>query len=83
MSEQASTSKGIAARYAAALFGLADEQDDIPALEKNVGILKQAIDESADFNTLISSPIYSRDQQQVAIVAIAKKSKVNAHLKFF
>ena len=73
VSEQASTSKGIAARYAAALFGLADEQDDIPALEKNVGILKQAIDESADFNTLISSPIYSRDQQQVAIVAIAKK----------
>ena len=73
MSEQASTSKGIAKRYASALFGLADEQDEIPALEKNVSVLKQAIDESADLNSLISSPIYSRDQQQRAITLIAKK----------
>ena len=43
MSEQASTSKGIAERYASALFGLADEQDDILALEENVRILKQAL----------------------------------------
>ena len=57
MSEQASTSKGIAKRYATALFGLADEQGDIPALEKNVITLKQALDESADLNSLISSPI--------------------------
>ena len=57
MSEQASTSKGIAKRYATALFGLADEQDDISALEKNVITLKQALDESADLNSLISSPI--------------------------
>ena len=73
MSEQASTSKGIAARYASALFGLAGEQNDTSALEKNVKILKQALDESADLNRLISSPIYSRDQQQSAITAIAKK----------
>ena len=73
MSEQASTSKGIAKRYASALFGLADEQDEIPALEKNVSVLKQAIDGSADLSSLISSPIYSRDQQQSAITLIAKK----------
>ena len=73
MSEQASTSKGIAKRYASALFGLADELDDIPALETNVSILKQAIDGSADLNSLISSPIYSRNQQQSAITLIAKK----------
>ena len=73
MSEQASTSKGIAVRYASALFGLADEQDGIPSLEKNVSILKQTIGQSADLNHLIASPIYSRDQQQSAILAIAKK----------
>ena len=73
MSEQASTSKGIATRYASALFGLADEQDDIPALEKNVRVFKQAIGQSTDLNHLISSPIYSRHQQQSAILAIAKK----------
>ena len=78
MSEQASTSKGIATRYASALFSLADEQNDIPALEKNVRILKQAIVHSADLNHLISSPIYSRDQQQSAILAIAKKLSLSS-----
>ena len=78
VSEQASTSKGIADRYASALFGLADEQDDIPALEKNVRIFKQAIGQSLDLNHLISSPIYSRDQQQSAILAIAKKLSLSS-----
>ena len=78
MSEQASTSKGIATRYASALFGLADEQDDIPALEKNVRVFKEAIGQSADLNHLISSPIYSRDQQQSAILAIAKKLSLSS-----
>ena len=73
MSEQASTSKGIAKRYASALFGLAVDQDEIPTLEKNVSVLKQAIDESVDLNSLISSPIYSRDQQKSAITSIATK----------
>ena len=73
VSEQASTSKGIATRYATAVFGLADEQDDIHTLEQNVGILKEALDKSMDLTSLISSPIYSRDQQQAAITAIAKK----------
>ena len=73
MSEQDSTSKGIAKRYATALFDLADETDDIPTLEKNVTTLKRSIDESTDLNSLISSPIYSREQQKSAITAIAKK----------
>ena len=73
MSDQASTSKGIAKRYATALFDLANETDDVLTLEKNVNTLQQAIDESSDLNSLISSPIYSRDQQKTAIGAIATK----------
>jgi F-type H+-transporting ATPase subunit delta len=73
VSEQASTSKGIATRYATALFGLADEQEDIATLEQNVGTLKDCLDKSVDLASLISSPMYSRDQQQTAITAIAKK----------
>ncbi len=78
VSEQASTSKGVATRYASALFGLADEQDDIPELEKNVRVVKHAIGQSADLNHLISSPIYSRDQQQSAILAISKKLSLSS-----
>ena len=73
MSDQASTSKGIATRYATALFDLANETDDIPTLEQNVNILTQSIDESSDLNSLISSPLYSRDQQKSAITSIATK----------
>jgi len=72
VSEQASTSKGIATRYASALFGLANEQDDVLTLEQNVGILKEFIVKSVDLNRLISSPIYSRVEQQNAITEIAK-----------
>ena len=73
MSEQASTSKGIAKRYATALFDLADESDDILTLERNVITLRQSIDDSNDLKSLISSPIYSRDQQKSAINVIATK----------
>ena len=73
MSEQASTSKGIAKRYATALFDLADEMDTISIVEENVNTLKQSINESTDLNSLISSPIYTRDQQKDAIMAIATK----------
>ena len=73
LSDQASTSKGIAKRYATALFDLAYETDDISTLENNVNTLTQAIDESTDLKSLITSPIYSRDQQKSAIGAIATK----------
>ena len=80
MSEQASTSKGIATRYASALFGLADEQDDVITLEQNVGILKDFIAKSVDLNRLISSPIYSRGEQQSAITTIAKKLDLSLNM---
>jgi len=73
VSEQASISKGIATRYACALFGLANEQDDLLTLEQNVGLLKESIAKSVDFKRLISSPIYSRGDQQSSITAIARK----------
>ena len=80
MSEQASTSKGIATRYASALFGLANEQDDVITLEQNVGILKEFIAKSVDLNRLIFSPIYSRGEQQSAITTIAKKLDLSLNM---
>ena len=73
MSEQASISKGIATRYAAALFGLAEEQGDLETLSKNVVTLMKSLKESDDLNILISSPMYTRDEQVNAITAIAQK----------
>lgn len=73
MSEPASISSGIAARYATAVFELAREEKALPKLEKDVDALDAALADSADLRELISSPVYSRAQQAAAVGAIAKK----------
>ncbi|ANB34027.1 F0F1 ATP synthase subunit delta [Rhodovulum sulfidophilum] len=73
MSEPASISSGIAKRYATALFEITKEANAIPALEADVDALDAALLESGDFRDLISSPVYSRDQQSRAVGSIASK----------
>jgi F-type H+-transporting ATPase subunit delta len=73
VSESASISSGIAARYATALFELAKESKGIKALEGDIDALDAALNGSADLKDLISSPVYSRDDQERAIAAIAGK----------
>ena len=73
VSEPASISSGIAARYATALFELAKESKGLKALEGDIGALDAALSSSADLNDLISSPVYTREDQAGAIAAIAKK----------
>ncbi|MBT9247515.1 F0F1 ATP synthase subunit delta [Gemmobacter fulvus] len=73
MSEPASISSGIAARYATALFDLAKEDAGLKALEGDVDALDAALTTSADLRDVISSPIYSREDQANAIAAIVAK----------
>ncbi|MGV6846802.1 MAG: F0F1 ATP synthase subunit delta [Marinibacterium sp.] len=73
MSEPASISAGIAKRYASAIFELAKDNSDLEALEAGVNDLAQALSESDDLNTLISSPLISREDQAKAITALAEK----------
>ncbi|MEL6800616.1 MAG: F0F1 ATP synthase subunit delta [Pseudomonadota bacterium] len=73
MSEPASISTGIAARYATAIFELAQEDKSLPALENDIEALSGAFGDSDDFRALINSPVYSRDEQASAITAIAGK----------
>ena len=76
MSEPASIASGIAARYASAVFELAKDQSDLKKLESNVDDLAAALDASEDLRDLISSPVYSRNAQGAAIVAVADKMKL-------
>ena len=73
MSETAGISTGIAERYATAVFDLANEGKAVKALETDISALETAINESADLRTLLTSPLYSRDEQAAAISAVAKK----------
>jgi F-type H+-transporting ATPase subunit delta len=76
VTESASISSGIAARYATALFDLALEAKGLKALEADVDGLDAAMTESADLRDLISSPVYRREDQAAAIAAIATKMKL-------
>ena len=60
-------------RYATAIFELAKEDSALAALEKDVDTLDSALADSADFRDLITSPVYTRDDQARAIAALAAK----------
>jgi len=76
VSEPASISSGIAARYATAVFELAKDASDLKNLESNVEDLGAALDASAELRDVISSPVYSRDDQANVITAVATKMKL-------
>jgi F-type H+-transporting ATPase subunit delta len=77
VSEPASISTGIAARYATALFDLAEEEGALSALETDVGALEGALAESADLRDLITSPIYGRDVSTAAVGKLAEAMDLN------
>ena len=77
MSEPASISSGVAQRYATAIFELAKESKSLDSLEKDVTALEGALTESADLRSLITSPVYSRDQVANAITAVATKMQLS------
>ena len=72
MSESASISSSIAERYALALFELAKEEGKLPSLEADIESLAGAFKLSDDLRMMIASPIYSREDQTAAVIALAK-----------
>lgn len=78
MSEPASISTGIAARYATAMFELAQESGALDALEADVATLEAALADSAELRDVIASPIYGRDETAGAIGGVADAMGLNA-----
>jgi F-type H+-transporting ATPase subunit delta len=78
VSEPASISTGIAARYATAVFDLAREENALDKLESDVDALAEALDVSAELRDVISSPVYSRDEQAAALTGVAKTLKLSS-----
>jgi len=80
VSETASISMGVASRYARAIFDLVVEYDEVGELESNVESLSEALFNSKELRDLIASPLYTRDDQKAAIVAVGTKMKLLANL---
>ena len=60
----------LAGRYATALFGLARDENQIDAVTRSLDTLEAAIAESADFRTLVTSPLVGRAEAGKAIRAL-------------
>lgn len=63
----------IAARYATALFELADEQKALDAVADDLRAIQSLLSESGDLMRLVRSPVLSRDAQGRAMDAILGK----------
>ena len=81
VSEPASISSGIAARYATAMFELAKESKSLAKLEGNLNDLAQALTESSDLRAMIASPVLSRAEQGAAMGALASKMSLVPELR--
>jgi F-type H+-transporting ATPase subunit delta len=68
----------LAARYASALYELADEAGALDTVAADLKSLRRMIDDSDDFRRFIKSPVLSRADQAKAIKAIGEKAGLHA-----
>ena len=68
---------GLAGRYAAALFELADEGKALDVVAEDLTVLQKALGESDDMTRLVRSPVLGRDEQWKAMSALLKKMGAN------
>lgn len=74
MASEATGVSGVAERYAAALFDLADERRVLDEVASDLRELRAMLAGSADFARLVRSPILTRGEQGKAIAALAERA---------
>ncbi len=76
MAAEAKGVSGLADRYAAALFDLADERKALDAVAGDLQGLRAMLRDSGDLRRLIRSPVLTREEQGKAIAALAEKAGI-------
>ena len=66
----------MAGRYATALFELAVEAKALEQVETDLTAFNDMLDESADLERLVRSPVFSAEDQQRALKAILERSEI-------
>lgn len=76
---------GLAGRYAVALFELSQDLPEAEqgTVQENVAGLKAMIDESADLQKLLKSPLISAEEQAAALDAVLAKAGAHQLVKNF
>ena len=74
LAAQETGTAGLAARYAAALFDLADEAKQLESVAGDLRAIRGLIAESADLRRLVRSPVLTRTDQAKAMAAVLEKA---------
>ena len=69
-----SNAKGLAGRYAGALYELAADASSVDAVLSDLNGLAELIDANDDLKAVISSPIYAQAEQASAMTAVLQKA---------
>jgi F-type H+-transporting ATPase subunit delta len=78
LASEASIPSELADRYAVALYDLAQPEDALDAVAADLGSLRQAIAESAEFRYMLANPLIPREKKTDAAVAVATRYETNA-----
>ena len=73
-----SVTTGLAARYAGALYDLANDAKAVDAVLSDLEALGTLVADNADLARLITSPVVSRSEQMSAMTAILEKAGAHA-----
>jgi F-type H+-transporting ATPase subunit delta len=74
LAAQETGTAGLAARYAAALFELADEAKQLDSVAADLRAIRALIAESADLRRLVRSPVLTRADQAKAMAAVLQQA---------
>jgi F-type H+-transporting ATPase subunit delta len=83
LASEATGVSGLAERYAAALFDLADERRMLDQIAEDLRQLRAMLQASGDFSRLIRSPIVTRADQAKAIGVLAERARLSSLVRDF
>lgn len=83
MASETTGTSGLAERYAAALFDLADERHALDGVAADLREIRAMVQESADLVRLLRSPVVSRDEQGKAVAALAERAGLSGLTRDF
>jgi F-type H+-transporting ATPase subunit delta len=76
VADATSLSSGVADRYANALFELANESGSLDSVDRDLKNFNALLAESADLKRLVTSPVFSAEEQTRAVAAVLDKAGV-------
>jgi F-type H+-transporting ATPase subunit delta len=69
---------GVAGRYASALFDLANEQNRMDEVDRDLGKFQALLGQSPDLKRLVKSPTFAAEEQQRALGAVMDWAAIGA-----